>query len=70
MADNQYLRIVYRTLAYGLGIIFVIALGTEAMSLPYNGGVPRLFGVILIGGLAIVWVWVASLGKEALREMA
>ena len=69
MTENKYLRIVYWALFYGLGLVFIIALVTDAMSHPHNGGAPRLVGLIIIGAMALVWIRLTTMGKEALREM-
>ena len=68
-SPRELLRIVFWVLAYGIGLVFIIAILTDAISRPLDGGAPRLVGLILIGVMAIVWIRLTSLGKEALREM-
>ena len=68
-SPRELLTLTYWVLNISVGISFIIALVTDAMSRPLDGGAPRLMGLIIIGVLALVWVWLSSLGKEALREM-
>jgi len=70
MNENKNLRVTYWVLTYSVMIAILIALVTDAMNHPHNGGAPRLMGLIIIGVMALVWVWLSRLGKEALGEMS
>jgi len=66
MGDIHQIRLAFWVLAYGIGAVFIMALVTDYMHGGHSMSSPRLGGLVLIGTMALVWVWLT--GKKWRRE--